>query len=130
MFKGVEYMISQLGQVMLYVEDQEQSKKFWTEKLGFTVVSDIDNGMRIITIAPNDPTQTSIVIHDKKKISELSPELNLTTPSLMFYAQNLEELYKEFQAKEIKVGEFMKMPFGKVFNFADDEENYFAVMEK
>lgn len=130
MFKGVEYMISQLGQVMLYVEDQEQSKKFWTEKLGFTVVSDLDNGMRIITIAPNDPAQTSIVIHDKKKISELSPEMNLTTPSLMFYAQNLEELYKDFQAKGITVGEFMKMPFGKVFNFADEEENYFAVMEK
>lgn len=123
-------MIEQLGQVMLYVEDQEQSKKFWTEKLGFTVVSDIDNGMRIITIAPKDDTQTSIVLHDKKKIEEMSPELNLSTPSLMFYAQNLEALYEEFKAKGITVGEFMKMPFGKVFNFADDEENYFAVMEK
>ena len=123
-------MIEQLGQVMLYVDDQEQSKKFWTEKLGFTVVSDINNGMRIITIAPKDETQTSIVLHDKKKIEEMSPELNLTTPSLMFYAQNLEELYEDFKAKEITVGEFMKMPFGKVFNFADDEENYFAVMEK
>ncbi|MFL0582227.1 VOC family protein [Solibacillus silvestris] len=123
-------MIEQLGQVMLYVEDQEQSKKFWTEKLGFTVVSDIDNGMRIITIAPKDEAQTSIVLHDKKKIEEMSPELNLSTPSLMFYAQNLEELYEAFKAKGITVGEFMKMPFGKVFNFADDEENYFAVMEK
>lgn len=123
-------MIEQLGQVMLYVEDQEQSKKFWTEKLGFTVVSDIDNGMRIITIAPKDDTQTSIVLHDKKKIEEMSPELNLSTPSLMFYAQNLEALYEEFKAEGITVGEFMKMPFGKVFNFADDEENYFAVMEK
>lgn len=123
-------MIEKLGQVMLYVEDQEQSKKFWTEKLGFTVVSDITNGMRIITIAPKDDTQTSIVLHDKKKIEEMSPELNLSTPSLMFYAQNLEALYEEFKAKGITVGEFMKMPFGKVFNFADDEENYFAVMEK
>lgn len=123
-------MIEQLGQVMLYVDDQEQSKKFWTEKLGFIVVSDIDNGMRIITIAPNEDAQTSIVLHDKKKIAEMSPELNLATPSLMFYAQNLDELYKEFQAKNITVGELMKMPFGKVFNFADDEENYFAVMEK
>ncbi|MEK5077591.1 VOC family protein [Solibacillus sp. FSL W7-1436] len=123
-------MIEQLGQVMLYVEDQEQSKKFWTEKLGFTVVSDITNGMRIITIAPKDETQTSIVLHDKKKIEEMSPELNLSTPSLMFYAKNLEELYEDFKAKGITVGEFMKMPFGKVFNFADDEENYFAVMEK
>lgn len=123
-------MIEQLGQVMLYVEDQEKSKEFWTKKLGFTVVSDINNGMRIITIAPNDETQTSIVLHDKKKIEEMSPELNLSTPSLMFYAQNLDELYKDFKAKGITVGEFMKMPFGKVFNFADDEENYFAVMEK
>lgn len=123
-------MIEQLGQVMLYVENQEQSKKFWTEKLGFTVVSDIDNGMRIITIVPKDETQTGIVLHDKKKIEEMSPELNLSTPSLMFYAQNLEELYEDFKAKGITVGEFMKMPFGKVFNFADDEENYFAVMEK
>ncbi|MEK4386795.1 VOC family protein [Solibacillus sp. FSL W7-1464] len=123
-------MIEQLGQVMLYVEDQEQSKNFWTENLGFTVVSDINNGMRIITIAPKDETQTTIVLHDKKKIEEMSPELNLSTPSLMFYAQNLEELYEDFKAKGITVGEFMKMPFGKVFNFADDEENYFAVMEK
>jgi len=86
--------------------------------------------MRIITIAPKDETQTSIVLHDKKKIEEMSPELNLSTPSLMFYAKNLEELYEDFKAKGITVGEFMKMPFGKVFNFADDEENYFAVMEK
>lgn len=123
-------MIEQIGQVMLYVEDQEQSKKFWTEKLGFTVVSDINNGMRIITIVPNDNAQTSIVLHDKKKIAEMSPELNLTTPSLMFYAENLDALYRDYQTKGITVGEFMEMPFGKVFNFADDEENYFAVMEK
>ena len=123
-------MIGQIGQVMLYVEDQELSKKFWTEKLGFTVVSDINNGMRIITIVPNENAQTSIVLHDKKKIAEMSPELNLTTPSLMFYAENLDELYRDYQTKGITVGEFMDMPFGKVFNFADDEENYFAVMEK
>lgn len=123
-------MIEQIGQVMLYVEDQERSKNFWTEKIGFTIVSDINNGMRIITIAPNDNAQTSIVLHDKKKIAEMSPELNLTTPSLMFYAENLDELYRDYQTKGITVGEFMEVPFGKVFNFADDEENYFAVMEK
>ena len=66
-------MINQLGQVMLYVNDQEQAKTFWSEKLGFEVLSDIDNGMRMITIAPNDDAQTSIVLHDKKKIQEMSP---------------------------------------------------------
>lgn len=124
------HVIHQLGQVMLYVNDQEQAKAFWTEKLGFEVLSDIDNGMRIITITPNDDTQTSIVLHDKKKIEEMSPQLNLSTPSLMFYAHNLDALYEEFQAKGITVGELVNMPFGKVFNFADDEGNYFAITEK
>ncbi len=58
-------MIEQLGQVMLYVKNQEQAKKFWTEKLGFVIVSDIDNGIRAITIAPSSEAQTSIVLHDK-----------------------------------------------------------------
>jgi len=123
-------MIQQLGQVMLYVNDQEQAKLFWTEKLGFEVLSDVDNGMRIITIAPTDEAQTSIVLHDKKKIQEMSPELNLGTPSLMFYAHKLDALYEEFKAKGITVGELVNMPFGKVFNFSDDEGNYFAITEK
>ena len=123
-------MIQQLGQVMLYVNDQEQAKTFWTEKLGFEVISDVNNGMRMITIVPTDDAQTSIVLHDKKKIQEMSPELNLGTPSLMFYGENLEALYEEFKAKEITVGELVSMGFGKVFNFADDEGNYFAITEK
>lgn len=123
-------MIQQLGQVMLYVNDQEQAKQFWIEKLGFELISDVDNGLRIITIAPTDDAHTSIVLHDKKKIQEMSPELNLGAPSLMFYGENLEVLYEEYQAKGITVGELVSMGFGKVFNFADDEGNYFAITEK
>ncbi|MDU7037759.1 MAG: VOC family protein, partial [Staphylococcus simulans] len=33
-------MIQRLDEVMLYVNDQETAKAFWTEKLGFTVSSD------------------------------------------------------------------------------------------
>ena len=48
----------------------------------------------------------------------------------MFYAHNLDALYEGFQAKGITVGELVNMPFGKVFNFSDDEGNYFAITEK
>lgn len=123
-------MILQLGQVMLYVEDLEQAKAFWTEKLGFEVISDVDNGLRIITIAPTDDAHTQLVLHDKKKIQEMSPELNLVTPSLMFYGKNLEALYEQYKAKGITVGELVSLGFAKVFNFADDEGNYFAITEK
>lgn len=60
----------------------------------------------------------------------MSPELNLGTPSLMFFSENLDQLYADLKNKNVTVGEMVTMPSGKVFNFADSEGNYFAVMEK
>lgn len=124
-------MFSQLGQVMLYVNNQDEAVNFWTEKLGFTIVAEEDNGqMRWIEIAPKKGAETSIILHDKEFVAKMSPGLNLDTPSLMFFTENLDELYTDLSNKNITVGEIVTMPSGKVFNFADNEENYFAVMEK
>jgi lactoylglutathione lyase len=125
-------MIKQIGQVMLYVNDQDQALRFWTEKLGFIKVSETDNGqgMKWIEVAPAHGAQTSFVLHNKQLIAEMQPELNLGTPSLLLFADDLDGLYKDFQAKGITVGDLVSMPGGRVFNFADDENNYFAVMEK
>lgn len=123
-------MIHKLGQIMLYVNNQDQAVQFWTTKLGFKVISEEQMGeMRWIEVAPSD-SGTSIVLHNKELVAKMSPELHLGTPSLMFYSDNLEELYSSLTAKEVTVGEMVEMPTGKVFNFADDEGNYFAVLEK
>ncbi|EON71067.1 VOC family protein [Lysinibacillus sphaericus] len=124
-------MIQQIGQVMLYVNDQDAAVKFWTEKIGFIVVAEQEEaGMRWIEIAPSKKAQTSFVLHNKEVIAKMQPELNLETPSIMFYADNLTEMYQDFQAKGIKVGDLVMMPMGRVFNFADHENNYFALVEK
>lgn len=125
-------MINKVGQVMLYVNNQEETVKFWTEKAGFSVISDEDNGqgMRWIEIAPTSDAETSIVLHNKELIAKMQPELNLNTPSLLFFSDNLDQLYKEFSEKQITVGELVTMPSGRVFNFADNEGNYFAILEK
>ncbi|WP_391117842.1 VOC family protein [Psychrobacillus sp. L3] len=125
-------MINKVGQIMLYVNNQEETVKFWTEKAGFSVISDEDNGqgMRWIEIAPTSDAETSIVLHNKELIAKMQPELNLNTPSLLFFSDNLDQLYKDFSEKEITVGELVMMPSGRVFNFADNEGNYFAIMEK
>lgn len=124
-------MIGSLGQVMLYVNNQDQAREFWTKKAGFQVVSEEDNGQgfRYIEVAP-EGGGTSLVIHNKDFIAKMEPDLNLGTPSLMFYTKDVDQLYSDFQSKNIKVGEIVELPSGKVFNFADDEEHYFAVMEK
>lgn len=125
------FMIRQIGQVMLYVNDQETAVKFWTEKVGFVVVADQEEaGMRWIEIAPTKEAQTTFVLHNKEIIAKMQPELNLGTPSIMFYADHIENLYQDFQAKGVKVGDLVMMPMGRVFNFADHENNYFALVEK
>jgi len=125
-------MISKVGQIMLYVNNQDKAVEFWTEQVGFRIVSEENNGqgMRWIEIAPQGDEGTNIILHNKEFIAKMSPELHLGTPSLMFFTDKLDELHTDLSNKKVKVGEIVEMPFGRVFNFADDEENYFAVMEK
>ncbi|WP_010676778.1 VOC family protein [Bacillus timonensis] len=124
-------MFNQVGQIMLYVHNQDETVKFWTEKLGFSVIAEEDNGqMRWIEIAPKKDAETSIILHNKEFVAKMSPDLHLGTPSLMFFTENLEQLHSNLSSKNVTVGEIVSMPSGKVFNFADNEENYFAVMEK
>ncbi|MBH0329657.1 glyoxalase [Brevibacillus brevis] len=124
-------MISKVGQIMLYVNNQDQAVNFWTEKLGFRVVSEEKNGeMRWIEIAPAQGVETSIVLHNKEFVAKMSPGMNLGTPSLLFFSENIEELRNNLMNKNVKVGDIVTMPSGRVFNFADDEENYFAILEK
>jgi lactoylglutathione lyase len=125
-------MIHKIGQIMLYVNNQDEAKAFWTEKVGFTVIAEEDNGqgMKWIELAPNAQAETSIILHNKELIAKMDPEMNLGTPSLLLFTENLDALYEDFKSKQVKVGELVTMPTGRVFNFADSEDNYFAVLEK
>ena len=125
-------MIHKLGQVMLYVEDLDKAKTFWTEKLDFTVLNDKveDQGLHRIEVVPKN-AGTSLVLTDKTFVAEMEPEMNLSTPSLMFFTDDIEGLYSEMSEKNISLGDLVTLSSGeKVFNFSDDENNYFAVMEK
>lgn len=83
-----------------------------------------------IEIAPSIYSETSIILHDRKVFAKMSPDLHLGTPSLMFFTDHLDELYEDFKAKQIIVGDIVSLPHGRVFNFSDHEDNYFAVMEQ
>ncbi|MED3804745.1 VOC family protein [Lysinibacillus xylanilyticus] len=124
-------MINKIGQIMLYVNNQNEAKEFWTEKVGFSVISEQDNGqgMKWIEISPTEEAETKIILHNKELIAKMQPELNLGTPSLMFFSEDIDKLYNDLLNKKVIVGEMVNMPSGRVFNFADNENNYFAVME-
>ena len=125
-------MINILGQVMVYVYNQDEAVKFWTEKVGFTVISEEDNGegMRWIEVAPQKDSETTIVLHNKEVIEKMTSAINLGTPSLLFFTEDIKKLYKKLTNNNVTVGEIIDMPTGKTFNFADSEGNYFAVIDK
>ncbi|MBU9673312.1 VOC family protein [Planococcus sp. CP5-4] len=123
-------MISKIGQVMVYVRDQDAAVTFWTEKMGFTVMQDVENeGMRWVEIVPREDAETSIVLQDKNLLEQMDTGLSLETPSLLFYVNNFEQLRNELTEKDVTVGDIVAMPTGRTFNFADAEDNYFAVLE-
>ncbi|WP_377890244.1 VOC family protein [Alkalihalobacillus sp. R86527] len=124
-------MINQVGQVMVYVNDQDKAAMFWKEMMGFSVVSEESNNMmKWIEVAPSGEGGTSLVLHNKAVIAQMQPDMNLGTPSLMFFTKDLDRLHEELTKKGVTVGDIVQMGSNRVFNFADFEENYFAVGER
>ncbi|MGM0219932.1 VOC family protein [Enterococcus sp. AZ126] len=113
--------------IMLYVTNVEESSKFW-QKIGFVEKErDAVDGTLVVEISPTENADTMIVLYDLEFIQQHSPEVAGNTPSLMFFADDVMALYKRMKEAGVRVGELVQLPTGLVFNFADNDENYFAV---
>ncbi|MDR0921768.1 MAG: VOC family protein [Lactobacillales bacterium] len=121
-------MFSDKLKIMLYVEDVDVSSKFW-QAFGFEEISreEVD-GTVVVEISSGKNSGTIFVLYDIAFIQENSPEVALNSPSIMFQSDNIEELYKNMLNQNVKVGDLIELPGGNlVFNFADLDENYYAV---
>lgn len=89
--------MEKLNQVMLYVDDVEKAKAFWTETLEFVVVSEtpLAEDYVAVEVSPTKDAETSLTIMAKEFIEKHSPEVNLGTPSLMFKEKNFDALYSK-----------------------------------
>lgn len=123
--------MEKLDQVMLYVDDQAKSIEFWTDILGFVVVSEEEmaEGFKAVEVAPNESVETSISIIEKDFMEKYSPEVSVTTPSLMFKEKDLDALYEKLKEKGLTGHEIIEMSGTRVFNFQDGQGNYFAVSD-
>lgn len=113
--------------IMLYVTDVNASSDFW-QKIGFVELErDSLDGTVVVEIAPSEQAETRIVLYDLAFIQKHSPEVAGNTPSLMFQSDDIMKLYQTMKEAGVKVGDMVQLPTGLVFNFADNDENYFAV---
>jgi len=118
-------MILKIEKLTIYVDSQDDALKFWTEKMGFHNVLDQPMGpdARWIEIAPNDdPSLTTIVLFSKALMMEQSPE-SVAHPSIMFSAIEIDQVWEQLKNNGVEVSEIKEFPYGKIFDFRDNEGN-------
>lgn len=124
-------MIHEFGSVMLYVENPRAIADFWVRDIGFVEgASQVHDGRILsVEVARAVNSEVSIVLFDRAVVAEMSPELNLGTPSILFSTQDAAVMRARLESSGVTVGDLVDHGGMVSFNFADPEGNYFAVRE-
>lgn len=124
-------MINKIGKITIYVNDQDEAKKFWTEKLGFVVKFEqqMGPGMKWVEVAPNKDEFTTFVLYNKEQMKTQNPSANLGHPSIILSTADINSAYEEIKKNEVKVGPLMEMPYGKMFTFFDVDGNQYLLRQ-
>jgi phosphoserine phosphatase RsbU/P len=118
-----------LNFVTVYVRDQERSKKFFVEQLGFRLMIDVKfpSGYRWIEVAPPDGTaRLALVVQAPGFMDFVVPgQSSLIT----FMAEDVEARYREWSERGVR---FPTAPFtpewgGKFCRFQDPDGNLFGL---
>lgn len=124
-------MINNISKITLYVENQEEAKKFWVEKLNFVVKfeQEMGPGMKWLEVGPSENSTTTFVLYNKNMMKTQNPKTNVEHPSIILSTKDIEKAYDEMKNNSVEVGELMSMPYGKMFSFKDLDNNDYLLRE-
>ncbi|MFA6469316.1 MAG: VOC family protein [Bacteroidota bacterium] len=133
-------MISKMTHVTINVVNQTRALDFYTNKLGFKVVTDVPmgDGDRWITVAPPDQPGFEIILSPitrglfaKETVNALKDLVEKGTFGIgLFTSKDVFATYEELKAKGV---EFTKPPkkefYGIEAIFKDDSGNWFSLAQ-
>ncbi|CEK35826.1 glyoxalase/bleomycin resistance protein/dioxygenase,Glyoxalase-like domain [[Clostridium] sordellii] len=124
-------MINKIGKITIYVENQEEAKRFWIEKMNFIVKLEQPMGpkMKWLEVGPSEDEFTTFIIYEKNIMKAQNPDANLGHPNVILSTDDIESTYNEMKSKDIQVEDLMIMPYGKIFKFKDQDNNEYLVRE-
>lgn len=118
-------MISHIKFVSVPVRDQNRALNFYTEKLGFTIITDqpFDGNQRWIELRiPKADTRVVLYTPEgqEDRIGTFSP--------IVFACSDVEKTYEELKARGVAFdGAPEKQPWGTFVKFKDSEDNQFVI---
>ncbi|WP_018589933.1 VOC family protein [Terrisporobacter glycolicus] len=123
-------MINKIAKVTIYVNNQDEAKKFWTEKLNFvTKIDETERPLRWIEVAPKESEWVTIVLYDKNLMKTKYPNSNTDYKTVILSTEDLDNAYKEMKAKGVEVTQIVTMPYAKLFTFKDQDNNEYLLRE-
>jgi predicted enzyme related to lactoylglutathione lyase len=122
-------VVGGVTKVVVEVDDQDRAKRFWTEQLGFELVQDTPYGEERWLEVRTPDKAVVLVLNVRHGGRPTAPDPRLPTSNVMFYADDLQQTYKDLTARGVQFPQPpVEQPFGWWSMFQDSEGTRFALV--
>jgi len=117
-------MIRHVATVAVYVADQDESLRFWTEQVGFELRAERSMGnARWLEVAPPGAA-SALVLYPKA----MMPDWETRRPSVVFAVDDIEATCSRLAGSGVSFAKpLAEMPWGEFASFVDPEGNEFGL---
>jgi catechol 2,3-dioxygenase-like lactoylglutathione lyase family enzyme len=133
-------MIKKLSHATIYVTNQEEAKKFYTEKLGFEVWTDVTmEGFRWLTVGPKTQPDFYIVLMEPKAGFMFDEAMVKNLRELIqkgamgagvFDTEDCKATYEELKGRGVEfLSPPQERPYGIEAIFKDNSGNWFSLTQ-
>ena len=124
-------MINKIGKITIYVNNQQEAKDFWINKMNFVIKLEQPMGpmMKWLEVGPSKDEFTTFIIYEKNAMLAQNPQANVSHPNIILSTTDIRETYDEMKSNGVEVSEIMNMPYGIMFKFKDQDGNDYLVRE-
>jgi predicted enzyme related to lactoylglutathione lyase len=127
---GVIAVVGGVTKVVVDVEDQDRAKRFWTETMGFELVQETPYGEER-WLEVRTPDKAVVLVLNVRRGERPTAPPSLPTSNVFFYADDLEQTYRELSARGVEFPEPpTQQPFGWWSLFQDSEGTRFALVPR
>jgi predicted enzyme related to lactoylglutathione lyase len=133
-------MIKKLSHATIYVVNQDEAKKFYTEKLGFEVRTDVTmEGFRWLTVGPKTQPDLEIVLMEPKTGFKFDEAMVKNIRELIqkgamgagvFDTEDCKATYEELKGRGVEfLSPPQERPYGIEAIFKDNSGNWFSLTQ-
>ncbi|MGE5322920.1 MAG: VOC family protein [Actinomycetota bacterium] len=121
-------MTLKIATVAVYVENQKEALRFWTEQVGLTVLRSHPVGLDISWVELRDEDSgTCLVLYPRSMMQDWAQR----KPSVVFECEDIHSKFGELSSRGVVFTQPPKdMPWGPFAIFADNEGNWFGLRQK